>query len=247
MSETPRQPGPPEDPATMPSPTAPTPPAGPPSPVAVPTAHQGGAQPRRSMWRDAVSTTGGTVAVVVAAASLGLIALLTAGFLVAAVARHVGDDRGRGPWAGDSRDMPMPDRMRPGQGQPDQGNPGQGPGQLPPGMQGRGTGDLPGLGMGAGRALHGEAVIPGNGATATRAVLFQRGEVTDVTPDKLTVKSTDGFSATYTIGTDSRERLKSKVSTLAKGDLVTVVATKADATTIRILKSGRTGTGTGTG
>ena len=70
-------------------------------------------------------------------------------------------------------------------------------------------------------------------------MLFQRGEVTEVTTDKLTVKSTDGFSATYTIGADSRQRLKDKVSTLATGDQVMVLATKDGHETTRILKTGR--------
>lgn len=192
----------------------------------------------RSMWGEATSTRGGTLAVVLAAASLGLVALLLAGLTAVVIAREVTDDRGW--WAGDSREMPGPEGMNPGRG------PGQGQGQGPPGQnrgEGReGTGDLPGLGLpGAGGVLHGEAVIPGEGGTATRTVVFQRGQVTAVTADKLTVRSTDGFSATYTIGADSRERLARKASTLATGDEVTVVATKADATTIRILRSGRTG------
>lgn len=194
----------------------------------------------RSMWGEATSTRGGTLAVVLAAASLGLVALLLAGLTAVVVAREVTDDRGW--WAGDSREMPGPEGMNPGRG-PGQG---QGQGQGPPGQnrgEGRdGAGDLPGLGLpGAGGVLHGEAVIPGEAGTATRTVVFQRGQVTAVTADKLTVRSTDGFSATYTIGADTRERLARKVSTLATGDEVTVVATKADATTIRILRSGRTG------
>ena len=235
MSETPQQPGTPE-PHEMPQA-----PGGPP--------HHGSpenpAANRRSTWNDAVSTTGGKAAVVVAAASLGLVVLLLAGLAAAGLARHFGDER-RGPWSSDARQMPGPGQMDPGQGQ-GKGQRGPGtPGQLPPGQDRRGAGDLPGmgmgLGMGAGGALHGEAVIPGDGGTATRAVLFQRGQVTAVTADKLTVRSTDGFSATYTIGADSRDRLAKKVSTLATGDEVTVVATKADATTIRILRTGRTGT-----
>ncbi|EAP98017.1 hypothetical protein JNB_13673 [Janibacter sp. HTCC2649] len=182
-----------------------------------------------------MSTTGGKLAVIVAGASLGLIAVLSVGLVIGAFARHFGDER-RGPWAGDSRQMPMPDQMGPGQRGPEQLPRDQAPRQAPPG-----AGDLPNLGLpGAGGSLHGEAVIPGEG-TATTAILFQRGEVTEVTADKLTVKSTDGFTATYTIGADSRDRLKNKVSTLAKGDVVTVMASKDSKETLRILKGERTG------
>ncbi|MFC7485577.1 hypothetical protein ACOCJ7_03550 [Knoellia sp. CPCC 206453] len=225
MSDTPDEPGTPESPKTPPvTPTqqwaAPVPPAA-----------------RRSIWGEAMSTTGGKLAVIVAGASLGLVALLTVGLVVGAFARHLGADH-RGPWAGDSRQMPMPDQMGPGQRGPQELPRDQAPRQAPPG-----AGDLPNLGLpGVGGSLHGEAVVPGNG-TATRTIIFQTGEVTNVTADRLTVKSTDGFTATYTIGADSRDRLKNKVSTLAKGDVVTVMAAKDSKETLRILRTGRTGAG----
>lgn len=159
-----------------------------------------------------------------------LIGLLLASLVAVGFARHVGGDQLPGPWAGESRQAPMPEGMGPGDG---------GPGTMPPGLERRGGDDLPGLGLPwAGAPLHGEAVVPGDGE-ATRTILFQRGEVTDVTADKLTATSADGFSATYTIGADSRERLKKKVSTLAKGDEVTVIADKDGNETLRILKTGR--------
>ena len=257
MSQTPDQPGTPETPETAGTPGTPAPPPATPPPhdpaapptqqwptapaaaaAAAPAAPAAGPRPgpaKPSMWREAVSSTGGTVAVIVAGAALSLVALLFAGLVAFGLARHFDGGHGHAVRAGGSQQAPMPDRMGPGE---------RGPQQMPPGQQGRGPSDLPGLGLGgqglglAGGALHGEAVIPGEGS-ATRAVLFQRGEVTDVSADKLTVKSTDGFSATYTIGADSQKRLKDKVSTLAKGDQVMVLATKGDATTLQILKSGR--------
>lgn len=249
MSQTPDQPGTPETPgphATPPAPETPGTPEAPtshtptqPTPPTQPTqqwpaqpAYAGAAPVKTSIWREAVSTTGGKAALIVAAASLCLVGLLTAGLVVVGLARHF--DGGHGPEArmGDSRQAPMPDRAAPDQ---------QAPRQFPRGQQGGGgAGDLPGLGLGMGATpLHGEAVIPGQG-TATQTVLFQSGAVTDLTADKLTVKSTDGFSATYSIGADSRERLKNKVSTLTTGDQVTVIATKDGATTLQILKTGRT-------
>lgn len=251
MSHTPDEPGTPESPKTPPGPATqaiPAAQASPASPAAPPhglgpqdpAPTQQWATPvppaaRRSIWGEAMSTTGGRLAVIVAGASLGLVALLTVGLVVGALARHLGDEH-RGPWAGDSRQMPLPDQMGPGQRGPQDLPRDQAPRQGLPG-----AGDLPNLGLpGAGGSLHGEAVVPGDG-TATSTVLFQRGEVTEVTADKLTVKSTDGFTATYTIGADSRDRLKNKVSTLAKGDVITVVASKDSKETLRILKTGRTG------
>lgn len=247
MSQTPDQPNAPESASPPTTPIEP-PPQVTPSPQTTPTAQPTyaaqaqsapsapGPTPRRSMWGEATSTRGGTLAVVLAAAGIGLVALLLAGLAAVFVAREVrddGDDRAGGPWAGESREMPGPQGM----------NPGRGPGQLPPGQEKKGAGDLPGLGMmGNGGPLHGEAVVPGDG-TATRTVVFQRGEVTAVTADKLTVKSTDGYSATYTIGADTRQRLQDKVSTLAVGDEVTVIAAKEGNETLRILRTGRAGSG----
>lgn len=247
MSQTPEEPtGSPVEPHPPPqtphrSGPEPTPPPTPEPPAAQWAAQaqgapqggwQGPAQPRRSMWAEAVSTTGGKVAVIVAAVCVALAGLAMAGLVVGAVARFVDHDQ-HGPWAGDTERAPMPERTPPGQ---------EGRDQLPPGLERRGdAGDIPGLGQLLGQGpLHGEAVVPGDD-TATRTILFQRGEVTEVTEDKLTVKSTDGFSATYTIGADSQKRLRDKVSTLNAGDQVSVIADKGNNTTLRILKTGRAG------
>ncbi|KGN37667.1 hypothetical protein N803_11460 [Knoellia subterranea KCTC 19937] len=199
-----------------------------------------GQAPRsNSTWGEATSTTGGKIAIAIAAASLGFILLVGTGLAAFAVVRHADGDRGRGPWAGSSERAPMPDRMYPGDRGPNQLPPGQLPGQRGNGQDDNGADELPGAGgLGLGPGLHGELVIPGdNGSPQT--VLFQRGDVTEVTADKLTVKSTDGFTSTYTIGADSQKRLKDKVSTLAAGDQVAVVADKGTTTTLRILKTGR--------
>jgi hypothetical protein len=52
-------------------------------------------------------------------------------------------------------------------------------------------------------ALHGEAVVKTRDG-ATRTVVFQRGEVTAVDDKSVTVKSTDGFTQTWTFGTPLR-------------------------------------------
>lgn len=228
--------GEPVNPAGAPNPAGPDHPAGSPNPHAasVPAWQPTAGAPRRSLWRDAVSTTGGTIAVAIAAASLGLMALLGGGLVIGAAAHHFGGGHGHGPWSGEARRAPMPGQGGSGEQGPEQAPRGQEQPRQTPGPQ-----DLPNLGLpGIGSLLHGEAVIAGDGS-ATQTVLFQSGQVTDVTTDKLTVKSTDGFSATYTIGADSQKRLKDKVSTLTRGDEVTVIASKDNTTTIRILKTGR--------
>lgn len=189
MSETPQQPGTPEPHEVPPNPAGSPPAATGPipqqAPPAAPAATAAAAPARRSTWNDTMSTTGGTAAVVVAAASLGLVVLLVTGLVAVGLARHFGGERDRGVWtSSNDGGMRGPGQMNPGQGD-------RGPGsreQSPPGQDRRGSGDLPGmgmgLGMGAGGALHGEAVVPGDGGAATRTVLFQRGTVTSVTADK---------------------------------------------------------------
>ena len=77
----------------------------------------------------------------------------------------------------------------------------QAPGQ-PPGHMFRG-GPGRGFGMFGGRALHGEVVVekPGGG---TQTVVFQQGTVSAKSADSVTVKSTDGFTLTWTVGSSTR-------------------------------------------
>jgi hypothetical protein len=80
---------------------------------------------------------------------------------------------------------------------------------------------LPGLA--AVGALHGELTVPApNGKYQT--VDVQRGTVTNISASSLTVKSSDGFTKTYTI----TKRLASGVS---KGDEVQVRATDSNGKT----------------
>ncbi|OMH31285.1 hypothetical protein [Tersicoccus sp. Bi-70] len=50
--------------------------------------------------------------------------------------------------------------------------------------------------------LHGEFVVPKGQSTAT--VLVQRGQITAVSSTSVTVKSSDGYTATYALGTSSK-------------------------------------------
>lgn len=237
---------------TTPLPATPAPPAGgtPPPAGPPPTQHWAGPPPppRRSMWGDATSTTGGKVALLAGFGALALVLLIVGGLAVAGLVRAVtDDDRGPVGWHMGVDDDDDRGEMGPGMGRGmgpgnDDSDQGFGPGNGQGNGNRNGWGMGPGMGMGglgAFGGLHGEAVI--EDGTGTRTILFQRGEVTAVTTDKVTVKSTDDFTATYTIGDDTRQRIKDKVSSLEQGDQVMVVADKDGATTLQILRLGRSG------
>lgn len=82
------------------------------------------------------------------------------------------------------------------------------------------------------RVEHGEAVVKGkDGKPVT--VVGQRGQVTAVSATSLTVKSEDGYTASYPLTADTRVRLggeKKAVSDLKTGATVGVVATKSGST-----------------
>ncbi|MFC9688764.1 hypothetical protein ACFTSF_09510 [Kribbella sp. NPDC056951] len=95
-------------------------------------------------------------------------------------------------WAATSADpTPSPSASPSTPAQP--GDPGKGPG--------RGFGG-PGKFLGQGGALHGEFVVKKDGG-GYQTVATQRGEVTAVSKDSITVKSEDGFSRTYTLTEDT--------------------------------------------
>jgi Domain of unknown function (DUF5666) len=79
-----------------------------------------------------------------------------------------------------------------------------------------------------GRIEHGEATVDtGNG---TQVVDLQRGTVDSASPDGLTVRSADGFTATYTVNNSTKirkDRKASDISQVATNDRVIVLATKA--------------------
>jgi hypothetical protein len=77
------------------------------------------------------------------------------------------------------------------------------------------------------RAEHGEVVLHGKGGD--RTVDVQRGVVTAASPTSVTVRSTDGFTATYTFTPTSKVRKQkaaSQPSAVAVNDRVGVVAAK---------------------
>jgi hypothetical protein len=79
----------------------------------------------------------------------------------------------------------------------------------------------------ASRAEHGEVVLHGKGGD--RTVDVQRGVVTAASPTSVTVRSADGFTATYAFAPNSKVRKQkaaSQPSAIAVNDRVGLVAAK---------------------
>jgi hypothetical protein len=78
------------------------------------------------------------------------------------------------------------------------------------------------------RVAHGEVTLDGK---QHRVVDVQRGQVQSVSPTSVSVKSDDGFTASYTVGSDTKVRKDGKASAIGdvhNGDKVVIVATKAN-------------------
>jgi hypothetical protein len=77
-------------------------------------------------------------------------------------------------------------------------------------------------------ALHGEYVVEKDGG-GYQTVATQRGEVTAVSKDSITVKSADGYSRTYTLTTDTLvNATRDGIDSVKTGNQVTVSAIVAD-------------------
>ena len=147
---------------------------------------------------------------------LGAVALLAAGGVVGAALALGG---------GASAQTPQPTQST----APDQSAP-QRPGKL-----GRGPGG-PGHGPGhkGGPGIHGEFVVP-NGSGGYQTVTHQRGEVTAVSATSITVKSEDGYSATYVVNADTLvNAARDGISTISNGDTVHVAGIKSGGTTTAV-------------
>ena len=80
------------------------------------------------------------------------------------------------------------------------------------------------------RALHGEVTLAGK---QHRVVVFQRGPAEKASATSITVKSADGYTATYVIGPDTTVRKNGQAATAAElraGDRVFVAAAKDGST-----------------
>ena len=216
-------------------PIPPVPPSGPPVPPAGPPYASPGGQPPRppkgpGLFRQATSTTGGLIALIVAGclAVLLVLGLLGVGLLVGARVlgfhqevrvAQAGAPYGRQLAPGQRKRM-MGAQPGPGSGANGKGN-GKG--------NGRGLGSLLGAGAGLGMVQHGDFTVQGANGTST-AMTLQRGTVTAVSGTSVTVKSTDGFTATYAVDSSTRGR----TTNLAKSDNVLVIAQKDGAKAVLI-------------
>jgi len=84
-----------------------------------------------------------------------------------------------------------------------------------------------------GKVLHSEATVQKSDGT-TEVVVSQSGDITAVTSSAITVKSGDGYEATYTIDKNTRISLNGTdgtASSLTKGDTVRVFGTKSGSST----------------
>jgi hypothetical protein len=96
-----------------------------------------------------------------------------------------------------------------------------------PGKHGRfGRGDfIFGLGFGPGAVLHGQVVVPKSGG-GYQTLDVQRGTVTAVSSNSITVKSTDGYTATYAVTSSTIvDAQSSGIGSVKTGDTVFVTAT----------------------
>ena len=206
----------------------------------------GGGSRIGSAWRS-VWGNGWGKAAVIGVATLATLAIVAAIGLSAFAFGHHGDRDERN--GGRNQSM-----QRGGWGDDEQGQDGQGQSGRQKGQGQRGTNQmpnqpgalpdgstLPGAGRsgalaGLGNVLHGEVVV---GGTNTLTVLYQVGEVTEFTAGQsLTVKSADGFTATYAVTADTA----GATSALTVGATVRVIADKdgAKATRVQVLQAGAT-------
>jgi hypothetical protein len=82
--------------------------------------------------------------------------------------------------------------------------------------------------FGFGGALHGEFVVPKDGG-GYQTIATQRGQVTAVSKESLTVKSDDGYSRTYELTEDTLvNAARDGIDDVKNGNTVNVVATVAD-------------------
>lgn len=92
------------------------------------------------------------------------------------------------------------------------------------------------------RALHGEVTL---GGKQNRVIDFQRGTVEKVSATSVTVKSADGFTATYTVDATTKVRKnaeEAKISDVKVQDRVRVVATDDGSTvTAKVIRDRGTG------
>jgi hypothetical protein len=139
-------------------------------------------------------------------------------------------------WAASNADpTPTPSASPSSPSTPDQNEKPGGPDQNEKPGGGHGRGGFRGE-FGLGGALHGEFVVQKEGG-GYQTIAVQRGEVTAVSKDSLTVKSTDGYSRTYTLTADTMvNAARDGIGNVKTGNTVNVFAVVSDgkATAIRV-------------
>jgi hypothetical protein len=165
---------------------------------------------RKSMWYAGIAIA------VVGAASVGAIGIASAS-----------DD----PVRTAAQETTQPD------GHPWHGAWGGGPWRGPWGGGGPFGGDLSDvLGADVTDFVHAEVVLAKDGG-GTQTVLVQKGSVTEVSGNGVTVKSSDGFTTSYTVNGDTKVKAESdKIDSVAKDEEVVVISPKSgDAHTATVL------------
>jgi hypothetical protein len=117
---------------------------------------------------------------------------------------------------------------------PKPGQQGHGSSTQGPGRPGFGRGFGGGLGAGLGGVLHGTGVVKkADGSFQTIAV--QRGTVTAVSATSISVKSLDGYVATYVVNSTTKINGKNgKITDIKTGDQVGVEATVSGGTSTAV-------------
>jgi hypothetical protein len=217
---------------TVPMPVTPAagsvPPAGP-LPAGGPLPPAGPLPPKGpGLLRQATSTTGGLIAVVIAACLTALLVMGLAGAGLFVGARLLGRHANVVRVQQAERGQLSPGQRKKLQGQGPMGDP-----QMPgfPGGPGKGNGLGPLMrgAAGLGGVQHGEFTVQGTDGQPTTMTL-QRGTVTAASATSVTVKSGDGFTATYAVDATTR----GAKAGLVKGDTALVVADKAGAKAVLI-------------
>ena len=87
-----------------------------------------------------------------------------------------------------------------------------------------------GMGPGTGGVVHGQVVVPKSGG-GYQTLDIQRGTVTAVSSSSVTVKSSDGYTATYSVTSNTLVNAESAgIGSVKSGDSVFVTATVSGST-----------------
>jgi len=165
-------------------------------------------------------------------------------------------------FAANATTTPTPEPSNGSSVAPDRNDPdaaGNGPGRMgarangPQGAPGQGQhrgagmhGGLFGIGRGGGAPIHGSVVVPKSGG-GYQTVDGQRGTVTAVSADSITVHSEDGFDKTYVVNAETKVNGKSGgIASVKVDDKIAIVGIESGDTTtaVHILDRPEGGKGT---